>query len=148
MSDHTTQSVLFPHLSSKAIVVQDDQAHTSSDGGAVLLKAVDERLGLTAALSAGLVDSRGPGKISHDLEELVRQRIFGFAMGYPDANDSQSLAEDPIQKLLALLDMLAYLLSANVRHLPIGGAGNHIGVRFEGVDAQQSIVVWWLVLLI
>jgi hypothetical protein len=61
---------------------------------------VDERLGLCAALAACLHDRRQPGKVVHSYEELVRQRIFGIALGYPDGNDATALADDPIHKLL------------------------------------------------
>ena len=46
MTDSTTQSVLFPDVFRKALVAQFDQEHASSDGGAILLKAADRRLGL------------------------------------------------------------------------------------------------------
>jgi hypothetical protein len=38
------------------IVARFDQAHASSDGGAVLLKALDDRLGLTRRLAASLTE--------------------------------------------------------------------------------------------
>ena len=55
MSDATVpQTVLFPDLVDRALVVRFDQPHASTDGGAVLLKAVDRRLGLIDALAAQL----------------------------------------------------------------------------------------------
>ena len=48
----TTQTVLFPNLFDKPLVARFDQPHGSSDGGAILLKAADQRLGLTARLAA------------------------------------------------------------------------------------------------
>ena len=47
--DTTKQSVLFENLSKKAFIAKFDQDHASSDGGAILLKACDERLQLSAA---------------------------------------------------------------------------------------------------
>jgi hypothetical protein len=61
--DSIQQSVLFPALFGKRLVAQFDQPHGSSDGGALLLKACDERLGLTERLSRCLADDREPGKI-------------------------------------------------------------------------------------
>ena len=98
--DLTAQSVLFPDLAAKSVVVKMDEEHSSSDGGAVLLKGVDERLGLTEALAGCLRDPRQPGKIAHGFEELLRQRLFAIALGHPDANDARELAEDPVHKLL------------------------------------------------
>ncbi len=99
--ESTTQSVWFPDLIGKPIVGLFDQVHSSADGGALLLKAADERLGLSASLSACLRDPRQPGKVQHGFDEIVRQRLFAIALGYPDANDARVLAEDPIHKLLA-----------------------------------------------
>jgi hypothetical protein len=82
------------------VVAAFDLEHSSSDGGALLLQAADERLGLTRSLAACVRDARQPGKVTHELVELVRQRVFGIALGYPDANDARALAADPILKLL------------------------------------------------
>ena len=56
-----------------------DEEHSSSDGGAVLLKGVDRSLGLTEALAGCLRDPRQAGKIAHTFRELVQQRIFAIA---------------------------------------------------------------------
>ena len=98
--DSTRQSVLFPEWFGKQVVAQFDQPHGSSDGGALLLKACDARLGLIERLSACLHDDRQVGKITHTLEDLIRQRVFGIACGYADCNDAARLVDDPIQKLL------------------------------------------------
>lgn len=98
--DTTTQCWLFPDLLGKKLVVRFDDERGSSDGGAVLLKAADERLGLTEALTACLRDGRDPSRVVHGLDELVMQRVFAIACGYPDANDAAGLAEDPVHKLL------------------------------------------------
>ena len=54
--------------------------------------------GLVARLSSCLRDDRQAGKVDHSLRELVAQRVFAIACGYPDANDSARLPEDPIHK--------------------------------------------------
>lgn len=99
-TEHSTQTVLFPDLFSKPIEAKLDQAHSSSSGGALLLKAIDERLGLTEALAESLRDERQPGKITHSLVDLLRQRVYAIALGYPDGNDADALRKDPIHKLL------------------------------------------------
>jgi Transposase DDE domain group 1 len=83
----------------KPVVARFDQAQASTDGGAVLLKAVDDRLRLTEQLAAGLVDRRDPDKVQHPVRDLLRQRIFGLACGYEDGNDAARLANDPLHKL-------------------------------------------------
>jgi hypothetical protein len=98
--DSTTQCLLFPGIFRKPVVAQFDQREGSSDGGALLLKAADRHYGLVAGLASCLRDERQAGKVDHSLGELVGQRVFSMACGYPDANDSARLSEDPIHKLL------------------------------------------------
>jgi len=101
MNEHTTtECLLFPEIFDRPVVAQFDQSQGSSDGGAVLLKAADRGLGLTAALATCLKDDRQEGKVRHELEELLTQRIMAIACGYEDANDAARLASDPIHKLL------------------------------------------------
>jgi len=100
IDDSTTQCLLFPEIASKPVVARFDQRQGSSDGGAILLKAAERQYGLTACLASCLQDQRQPGKIDHSLEELLAQRVFSIACGYPDANDAARLAADPIHKLL------------------------------------------------
>ncbi len=101
MNGHSAaQNLLFPGLFVRSLLARFDLQHGSSDGGAVLLKAVDRRLQLIEALAACVRDSRPPGKVEHELVELLSQRVLGIACGYPDANDAARLANDPIHKLL------------------------------------------------
>src|SRR5665213_4483670 len=102
--DNIRQSVLFSDLAAKPVVAKFDQEHAVSDGGAVLLQACDRRLGLTDALIGGIDDRRQSGKVRHAIGELVRQRLYAIACGYPDANDASRLGSDPIQKLLCDCD--------------------------------------------
>jgi hypothetical protein len=87
----------YDHL--KPVVARFDQAQASTDGGVVLLKALDDRLRVTDHLAACLLDRRDPDKIRHSMRDLLRQRIFGLACGYEDANDAARLADDPLHKL-------------------------------------------------
>ncbi len=101
MSEHTiTDCLLFPELFDRPLVAKFDQRQGSSDGGAILLKAADRRLGLTTALAGCLEDERQPGKVQHELRELLTQRVMAIACGYADANDAARLASDPVHKLL------------------------------------------------
>ena len=98
--DNPTQCLLFPGIFPKHVVAQFDQRQGSSDGGALLLKAADRRYGWIAGLASCLPDERQTGKIDHTLEELLAQRVFAIACGYPDANDAARLAADPMHKRL------------------------------------------------
>lgn len=95
-----TRCLIFPELFTKPVHCQFDEPHSSSDGGALLLKGADQKLQLTSALATCLVDSRQAAKVKHTIEDLLRQRIYGLASGYADANDAARLAQDPIFKLL------------------------------------------------
>jgi len=96
--------VLFPELFGRLLVARFDQQHGSSDGGAVLLKAADAGLRLTERLAACLPDDRQGGKVRHELLELLRQRVYAIACGYPDGNDAARLADDPVHKMLVERD--------------------------------------------
>ena len=100
------QSTLPVYGISKPIIARFDQPHASSDGGAVLLKMADDRLGLTWRLASALRDRRQLGKVVHPLRDLVRQRVFGIAGGYADGNDAARLVDDPIYKLVLERDPL------------------------------------------
>ena len=59
----------------------------SSNGGALLLREVDRRLGLTARVARALGDGRQRGKVRHEVVTMVRQRVHAVALGYgPRAN--------------------------------------------------------------
>ena len=78
------------------ITVQFDAPETSSDGGLLLLRQMDERLGLTAGFAACLPDRRDPARVVHSRHEQTRQRIFQIALGYEDCNDADTLRWDPL----------------------------------------------------
>jgi len=88
------------------VVARIDQPHASSEGGAILLQACNRRLGLTQALIDGIDDRRQAGKVRHAIADLVRQRLYAIACGYPDGNDTSRLGCDPMQKLLGGRDPL------------------------------------------
>jgi Transposase DDE domain group 1 len=94
------QTILFAGLLPRPIVVTCDQRQGSSDGGALLLRAAEVRLHVIARLAACLPEPRQPGKVAHELDALLAQRVYGIACGYADANDAARLAHDPIHKLL------------------------------------------------
>ncbi len=126
-NDTTRQGVLFKEIASRPVTVRFDQEHSSSDGGSLLLKACDERLGLSAALAGCLRDGRQAGKVQHELQELLRQRLFGIACGHADGNDAAGLADDPIHKLLIDRDPLSGRALASQPTL--SRFENRVGVR-------------------
>ena len=100
MKDTTQQSVLFDGLIDRPLVASFDQPDSSSDAGALLLKACDKRLGLSASLSSCVKDSRQSSKVRHTVSDLLRQRVYALACGYEDCNDATRLIDDPMHRLL------------------------------------------------
>ena len=94
-TDCIPQRTLKFHQKMKPVVARFDKEYASTDGGAILLKAVDERLTLTEHVAACLPDRRDPGKIQHEPHDLVRQRVYGLACGYEDCNDAARLGARP-----------------------------------------------------
>jgi hypothetical protein len=84
----------FPGLGRRKIEANFAGGEVSSDGGVMLLRQVDRWLGLTKQLDRILPDRRNPLMIHHSQESLLRQRIYGIALGYEDLNDHDSLRHD------------------------------------------------------
>lgn len=66
----------------------------SSDGGLLLLRQVDEHLGLSRAAAAAIPDPRDPERIEHRLRDLLAQRLYALCCGYEDLNDHKALRGD------------------------------------------------------
>jgi len=88
----------FGFLGRREINGRFDGGKISSDGGAMLLAAVDQRYGVTEAFAARLRDRRDPAKVRQPLLDMVRQRVYAIACGYEDCNDADTLGGDPIFK--------------------------------------------------
>jgi DDE family transposase len=97
MAECIAQLTLDFHPSSP-ITVTFDAPHISSDGGVLLLRQIDDHLGLSARFAALLPDKRDPRKVKHERREQVRQRLYQIALGYPDCNDADRLRHDPLLK--------------------------------------------------
>lgn len=90
----TQKEFRFPSFDRRKIEANFEGGNVTSDGGVLLLREAERRLGLIRALSACLQDPRDPALITHAQEELLRQRIFGLAQGYEDLNDHDTLRHD------------------------------------------------------
>jgi len=94
------KSLSFSRLRRQKITANFNGGRLTSDAGALLLREADRQLGLTADLAECIADPRDPAKITHDLKTLLRQRIFGIALGYEDLNDHATLRDDPLFAIL------------------------------------------------
>lgn len=85
----------FPSFDRRKIEGSFSGGDVSSDGGVMLLRQADRRLGLCQALDKVIVDPRNLDLITHRQIDLLRQRIYGIALGYEDLNDHDTLRTDP-----------------------------------------------------
>jgi len=90
------QPLLFNCLGSRQVVTDFSAGLISSDGGMLLLRQIDEGLGISRSLAGCFSDRRSPLLIEHSLRELVAQRLLGLAAGYEDLNDHNLLRLDPL----------------------------------------------------
>jgi len=83
----------------KRLDVRFDGGLLSSDGGILLLREVEQRLGVADRMAACIKDPRAPDQITHSLADIIRFRLMMIAAGYEDGNDAASLRVDPMFKM-------------------------------------------------
>lgn len=93
---HGLPPLEFAPCGRRDVVAQFNGSHISSDGGALLLSEVENRTHIVHRLTQCFNDYRKPEWIEHSVEELLRQRIYGLALGYEDLNDHDELRHDPL----------------------------------------------------
>jgi len=86
----------FPRLGSREVLADFDGGQISSDGGALLLRKIEQITRIIHQFAACFTDHRNPNLIEHTLEELIAQRIYALALGYEDLNDHDDLRSDPL----------------------------------------------------
>jgi Transposase DDE domain group 1 len=86
---------------SRQVVASFDGARMTTDGGALLLRAADRRIGMLKRVADCFRDARAPERVAHALPTLLAQRIYGLALGYEDLNDHEELRHDALLGVLA-----------------------------------------------
>src|SRR5271169_5906219 len=94
----------FHPLKRREIRAEFDGGAITSDGGGLLLREVEKRIGILHQFATCFTDYRNPELIEHTVEELVAQRVYGLALGYEDLNDHEELRNDPLLAVLASLE--------------------------------------------
>ena len=101
MTAECNQFVLgFHPLKRREIRAQFDGGAITTDGGGLLLREVEKRIGILRQFAACFTDYRNPELIEHTVKELVAQRVYGLALGYEDLNDHEELRNDPLLAVL------------------------------------------------
>ena len=93
---------ILPRLSAvagKPVHVSFDGGRLTSDGGVLLLAAIEQRLRIAERLAGCLEDPRDPERVWHELADMIRYRTLLIAAGYPDGNDCDALKSDPAFKM-------------------------------------------------
>ena len=92
---------LFEPSFNRSVKVRASDERITSDGGLLLLREADHRLGITEWLAQRLDDPRNQALIRYELVELLRERLYALALGYSTQDDADRLAHDPAMKLAA-----------------------------------------------
>ena len=91
----------FEPVEGREVVAAFDAGSITSDAGALLLGATDHAIKMTDRFASCFNDVRRQELIEHEVVTLVRQRVFGIALGYEDLNDHDELRHDPLMAVLA-----------------------------------------------
>ena len=99
MTDTTPLPFALPAVARKKLTVAFDGGQLSSDGGLLLLREAERKLGIADRLAAAICDKRDASRIDHTLPELFKTRTFAICCGYEDGNDLDRLRHEPLLKL-------------------------------------------------
>jgi len=141
MTECSQESFPFTAHFSRRVVGQFDGARMTTEGGALLLRQVEGRIGLLRRLARCFHDGRDAARVEHPLEEMLGQRIYGLALGYDDLNDHEELRRDPLLALLAgkraLEEPLAGKSTLNRLELTPGDGG---GDRYHKITYSAELL--------
>jgi hypothetical protein len=101
MTENSTKKIGFTSAKGRAVEAAFDGGAVSSDGGLLLMREVDRKLGLIRDISRRLDDGRQLGKVRHGCETMLRQRVMALIAGWEDLNDAQLLRHDPVHQVAA-----------------------------------------------
>jgi hypothetical protein len=144
MSTECNQFIFgFHPLKHREIRAQFDGGAITTEGGGLLLREVEKRIGIVRQLAACFRDYRDPDLIEHTVEELVAQRVYGLALGYEDLNDHEELRKDPLLAVLVEKSDLAEELLAGkstLNRLELTSATANAKTRYKKIVADHAAV--------
>jgi Transposase DDE domain group 1 len=98
------KKIEFGHLGRRVVEGRFDGGSMTSDGGVMLLGATDRKVGLLDAAARCIADPRNPLLIKHDVVDMLRQRVYGLALGWEDLNDHGALRQDVAMQTVVGVD--------------------------------------------
>ncbi len=101
MTKCNSSEAAFKRLKRRAVEADFNGGRLTSDGGLLLLREMDQRLGLIDRVNEAIPDPRDQRYIRHEQRELLAQRVFAIAAGYEDENDHEQLRHDPALQVSA-----------------------------------------------
>ena len=94
----TDEAVEFGKVGRRVVQAAFDGGDIVSDGGVLLLKQLDERIGLTRAAARAFGDERRNASVQHSVHSLLAQRIYGLCLGWSDVCDHNVLRNDLVMQ--------------------------------------------------
>ncbi|HEX2715473.1 MAG TPA: IS1380 family transposase [Candidatus Acidoferrales bacterium] len=145
MTECNQTGFLFEGHFSRRVEAHFDGSRMTTDGGALLLRAVDKKIRLLKRMATCFRDGRDPERVEHTLSELLAQRVYALALGYEDLNDHEELRHDPLLGLLAgkreLEEPLAGKSTLNRLELtPASGPHRYHKISYSS-DALDALLV-------
>ena len=89
-----TQNQSFQLSFNPSLKVDFQGSRVTSDG-LLLVRELDERLGLSALIGENIMDDRRGKNTQLPLPDLLRQSIYSRLAGYEDVNDAERLSQNP-----------------------------------------------------
>lgn len=132
---------------SRQVVAQFDGAQMSTEGGALLLREADRKIGLLKRVARCFSDARDPERVEHGLGQMLAQRIYGLALGYEDLNDHEELRRDPLLAVVAGQREMGEPLAgkSTLNRLELTPAGSPIRERYHKItysaEALDTLLV-------
>ena len=94
MPNCTNEVIHFGKVGRRVIQAAFDGGDLVSDGGVLLLRQVDRRLGLIDAVARVFGDDRRRASVIHSVRDLLAQCIYGLCCGWEDVCDHNTLRHD------------------------------------------------------
>ena len=129
-------------------------SRVTSDSGLILVRELDEHLGMSQLIAQHLTDPRGTNT-RLPLADLLRQSVYSRLAGYEDVNDAERLSQDPTFRLIgsekiwdrgaALTSRLqsfeTELLAQEENLAGLGAINRKLVAKAEAMDAAGRVVL-------